>query len=51
MEGENLKKAMEWFDRAVKLEQEGKATMYERCVVKMLEFEKKGIEAGESWEK
>lgn len=48
-QGTNLKKAMEWFDRAVKLEHEGKLNMMEKCIEKMLECEKAGIAAGESW--
>lgn len=51
MVGENLKKAQGWFDRAVKLEEEGKsANMLQKCMEKMVECEKAGIAAGESWD-
>jgi hypothetical protein len=48
MIGENLKKAEEWFNRAVKMEEEGKTTMMDRCVTKMLALEKAGLANGES---
>jgi len=50
MVGENLKKALEWFERAVKKEEENNATMMNKCLEKAIEFEKAGIAAGESWD-
>ena len=44
----NLKKANEWFERAVEKETTN-PTMSEKCLNKAIEYEKKGIEAGESW--
>lgn len=49
-QGANLNKAMDWFNRAVKLESEGKITMMDKCIEKMIQCEKDGILAGESWD-
>lgn len=49
-QGTYLNKAMDWFNRAVKLEAEGKQTMMDKCIEKMIEAEKAGIAAGESWD-
>ena len=48
MIGENLKKAGEWFDRAVDKETTN-PTMSDKCLNKALEYEQKGLAAGESW--
>lgn len=50
MIGDNLKKAQEWFDRAVKKEEEKNVSMMEKCLEKALQFERDGIAAGESWD-
>ena len=49
MIGKNLTKALEWFDRAVVKEEEGKVPLMSRCIDKMVEYEEKGLAAGESW--
>lgn len=51
MEGENLKKANEWFSKAVLLEEKNQPKMMERAIEKAIEFEAAGIAVGESWEK
>jgi hypothetical protein len=51
MIGENLKKAEEWFDRAVGMEAKGNQTLTDKCLNSAIEHEKKGLSAGESWEK
>ncbi len=51
MEGPILKKAADWFDRAVRLESEGKIPMMNKCIDNMIKFELEGIAAGESWVK
>lgn len=49
--GVHLTKAMEWFNRAVRLEAEGKSpAMIDKCTAKMIEEEKLGLAAGESWD-
>lgn len=50
MKGENLTKAEEWFNRAIKKEEEKNDTMMEKCLDQAIKLEKKGIEAGESWD-
>lgn len=50
MIGENLKKAEEWFERAVKKEEENNKTMTDKCLEKAIQYEKDGIAAGESWD-
>lgn len=51
MEGTYLKKAKEWFDRAVRLESEGKSpTMIDKCMNNAIALEAEGISNGESWE-
>lgn len=49
MVGENLKKATEWFERAVKKEEEKNNSMMDKCLEKAIQFEAAGIAAGESW--
>ena len=49
MQGDKLTKAMEWFERAVKKEEEGKHDMMEKCLSMAIKLEKEGIELGESW--
>jgi hypothetical protein len=51
MEGPILTKAMEWFDRAIKMDQEKKDTMRDKCLDKAIELEKEGLAKGESWSK
>lgn len=49
MQGALLTKAMDWFNRAVSMEDQGKIPMMDKCLDKALEFERQGIAAGESW--
>lgn len=49
MIGEFLKKANEWFDRAISMEEQGKQSMMEKCLEKAIALEIQGIAAGESW--
>ena len=49
-QGEKLTKALEWFDRAVGLEENGKSEMVGRCMNKMVALEAEGLAEGESWE-
>ena len=49
MQGVNLKKAQEWFDRAVQKEESASYDMNAKCLDKALKYEQLGIEAGESW--
>jgi hypothetical protein len=48
--GEKLNKALEWFERAVKKEEEKNPTMADKCMEQAIKFEKEGIAAGESWD-
>jgi len=50
MQGDKLKKAAEWFERALRMEEEGKTSMMEKCLNRAIEFENEGIKAGESWD-
>lgn len=50
MVGEKLTKALEWFERAVKKEEEKNETLMNKCLEKAIQFEKEGIAAGESWD-
>lgn len=49
MMGEKLTKALDWFEKAVKMESEGKFTMMERALDKAIQLEKDGLAAGESY--
>lgn len=49
MQGEKLNKALDWFNKAVKMEEEGKLTMMEKALERALLMEKEGLAAGESW--
>lgn len=49
-QGEKLNKALEWFDRAVGLEEKGNHNMVIKCLDTMVKIEKEGLEAGESWD-
>lgn len=50
MQGPILTKALDWFNKAVKFEQEGKENMMNKCLEHSLKFEKEGLAAGESWD-
>lgn len=48
--GENLKKALMWFEKAVQYEQEGKSKQFiDKALGLAIDNEKKGIAAGEKW--
>ena len=49
MKGEKLTKAEEWMDRAIRMEEEGKYSMMDKCLNKAVETEKEGLLAGESY--
>lgn len=49
MIGENLKKAAEWMERAIDQEAKSKTQMMNRCLDKAVDYEEKGLAAGESW--
>lgn len=53
MEGEILKKAMDWFNKAVTFDLQGKdkESLMNKCLDKAISLEKEGIAAGESWNK
>ncbi len=48
--GDNLANAEKWFNMAVKYDADGNVPLYEKCINKAIEYEKKGIESGESWD-
>ena len=50
MIGENLTNAKKWFDMAVKYDEQKNVSLYEKCLTKAIDYEKKGVEAGETWE-
>jgi hypothetical protein len=50
MQGEKLTKALDWFSKAVKMEQENKPTMAEKAMDRAIAMEKEGLEAGESYD-
>lgn len=50
MPGEKLNKALEWFERAVKKEEEKNDMMMNKCLEQAIKLEKEGIAAGESWD-
>ena len=51
MIGELLKKANQWMDRAIRLDEDGnKTSMMLKCLDKAVEFEAQGLAAGESWD-
>lgn len=46
-----LKEAQDWFDKAVKMEQEGKSkSLVEKALAKAIELEKEAIANGARWE-
>ena len=49
MKGENLKKAEKWMERAIDQEEKGKTNMMNNCLKKAVDYEAKGLAAGESW--
>lgn len=49
MIGENLKRAQEWFDKAITYDQAGNVALMEKCLNRAIQLEKEGIKAGESW--
>ena len=49
MQGEKLTKALDWFNKAVKMEEEGKHTMCEKAMERAILMEKEGLALGESW--
>ena len=48
--GPILTKAMEWFDRAVRMESEKKQQMSDKCMAKAIDLEKEGLANGETWD-
>lgn len=50
MQGEKLTKALDWFNKAVRMENEGKITMMEKAMERAILMEKEGLAAGESWD-
>lgn len=49
MVGEKLKKAAEWMDKAIKMEEEKKTGMMVKALDMAIKLEQEGIAAGESW--
>lgn len=50
MVGENLTKASEWLEKALKMEEEKKSeSMVKKAMQKALELETAGLAAGETW--
>jgi hypothetical protein len=51
MEGPKLKKAIEWMDKAIKMEAEQKPGMMEKAITMAVKLEAEGIAEGESYSK
>jgi len=50
MVGELLKQAEKWMERGIRLEEQGKTPMMLKCIDKAVDFEARGLAAGESWD-
>lgn len=51
IEGPKLPKAADWFNKALKMEEEGKTSMMNKALEMSVKIEAEGVAVGERWTK